>query len=241
MSFTSISMLFMFVPRGIISGRRINEILDTPLSLFDGEGVQEYSKGTIEFKNVHFRYPDADADVLEDISFKAKSGETIAFIGSTGSGKSTLINLIPRFYDITDGQILIGGHDIKSYTQKQLHDMIGFVPQKGILFSGTIAENIKYGKENASQEEIEKVIDISQSNFVYAFSDGLDHHISQGGKNVSGGQKQRLSIARAIIRNPEILIFDERLSVLISIISLLSYVPDVSDETVKYPVLMRSG
>lgn len=214
MSFTSLSMLFMFIPRGIISGRRINEILDTPLSLVDGAGVNEYEKGSIEFKNVYFRYSDADADVLEDISFTAKAGETVAFIGSTGSGKSTLINLIPRFYDITSGEILIGGRDIKEFTQKQLHDMIGYVPQKGILFSGTVEDNIKYGKEDATDEEIAKVIDISQSNFVYAFSDGLNHHISQGGKNVSGGQKQRLSIARAIVKDPEILIFDDSFSAL---------------------------
>ena len=214
MSFTSLSMLFMFVPRGIISGRRINEILDTPLSLIDGNGVNNYTKGTIEFKNVSFRYPDADADVLENISFTASKGETIAFIGSTGSGKSTLINLIPRFYDCTDGEILIGGNNIKDYTQKELHEMIGYVPQKGILFSGTIAQNIRYGKEDASEEEVKKAIDISHSNFVYDFKDGLEHQISQGGKNVSGGQKQRLSIARAIVKNPEILIFDDSFSAL---------------------------
>ncbi len=214
MSFTSLSMLFMFIPRGIISGKRINEILNTPLSLSDGEGVSEYQKGLVEFKNVSFRYPDADADVLENISFTAKQGETIAFIGSTGSGKSTLINLIPRFYDCTDGEILIGGHSIKEYKQKQLHDMIGYVPQKGLLFSGTIDENIRYGKENANEEEVLRAIDISQSQFVYSFPDGLEHRISQGGKNVSGGQKQRLSIARAIIKNPDILIFDDSFSAL---------------------------
>lgn len=214
MSFTSLSMLFMFVPRGIISGKRINEILDTPLSLVDGQGVSEYQKGTIEFKNVHFRYPDADADVLEDISFSVNKGETVAFIGSTGSGKSTLINLIPRFYDCTNGQILIGGRDIKDYTQHQLHEMIGYVPQKGVLFSGTVAENIKYGYDEATDEEIEKAIEISNSNFVYDFDDKLNLRISQGGKNVSGGQKQRLSIARAIIKNPEILIFDDSFSAL---------------------------
>lgn len=214
MSFTSLSMLFMFVPRGIISGKRINEILDTPLSLFDGQGVSDFEQGKIEFKDVSFRYPDADADVIENLSFTVNKGETVAFIGSTGSGKSTLINLIPRFYDCTDGQILIGGKDIKDFTQKQLHDMIGYVPQKGILFSGTVAENIKYGKEDASEEEVKKAIEISQSEFVYNFKDGLNHHISQGGKNVSGGQKQRLSIARAIIKNPDILIFDDSFSAL---------------------------
>lgn len=214
MSFTSLSVLFMFVPRGIVSGRRINEILDTKNSLKDGEGLAPTEKGTICFKNVYFRYPDADADVLEDISFDVKQGETIAFIGSTGSGKSTLINLIPRFYDCSEGEIIINGRNVKDYTQHELHDMIGYVPQKGLLFSGTIKENIKYGNENATDEEVARAIEISQSNFVYDFPEGLDYHVSQGGKNVSGGQKQRLSIARAIIKNPSILIFDDSFSAL---------------------------
>ncbi len=215
MSFTTLSMLFMFIPRGIVSGRRINEILDTPLSLFDGDGIFTMSEsGTIEFKNVSFKYPDADEKVLENISFKVNQGETIAFIGSTGSGKSTLINLIPRFYDCTEGEILINGVNVKDYKQKDLHDIIGYVPQKGVLFSGTVEENIKYGNENATEEDIKKAIDISQSNFLYKFENGLQHRISQGGKNVSGGQKQRLSIARAIVKNPDILIFDDSFSAL---------------------------
>lgn len=214
MSFTSLSVLFMFVPRGIVSGRRINQILDTKTSLADGEGKSPTEKGTIVFKNVYFRYPDSDADVLENINFEVQQGQTIAFIGSTGSGKSTLINLIPRFYDCSEGEILINGVNVKDYTQHQLHDLIGYVPQKGKLFSGSVKDNIKYGNENATDEEVAKVIDVSQSNFVYSFPEGLDYQISQGGKNVSGGQKQRLSIARAIIKNPDILIFDDSFSAL---------------------------
>ena len=214
MSFTSLSVLFMFVPRGIVSGRRINEILDTKNTLVDGQGLTPTEKGTISFKNVYFRYPDSDADVLENISFDVKQGQTIAFIGSTGSGKSTLINLIPRFYDCSDGVVLINGQNVKDYTQHELHEMIGYVPQKGMLFSGTVKDNIKYGNENATDEEVAKAIEISQSNFVYNFPEGLDYHISQGGKNVSGGQKQRLSIARAIIKKPDILIFDDSFSAL---------------------------
>lgn len=214
MSFTSLSMLFMFVPRGIVSARRINEVLNTEISLIDGEGATPVKQGTISFKNVSFRYPDADADVLENISFDVKKGETVAFIGSTGSGKSTLINLIPRFYDCSEGEILVDGINVKNYTQHQLHDLIGYVPQKGILFSGSVADNIRYGNENASDEDIKKVIEISQSNFVYDLPDGLNYHISQGGKNVSGGQKQRLSIARALVKNPDILIFDDSFSAL---------------------------
>lgn len=215
MSFTSLSILFMMVPRGIVCAKRINEVLDTQTSLKDGNSMPKNTeKGTIEFKNVSFRYPDADADVLENISFSVKPGQTVAFIGSTGSGKSTLINLIPRFYDCSDGKILINGQNVKAYSQHQLHEIIGYVPQKGMLFSGTVKSNIKYGKENATEQEIEKAINISQSNFVYDLPNGLNYHIAQGGKNVSGGQKQRLSIARAIIKNPDILIFDDSFSAL---------------------------
>lgn len=215
MSFTSLSILFMLVPRGIVCAKRINEVLDTKTSLQDGSLANENpSKGTIEFKDVSFRYPDADADVLENISFSVKPGQTVAFIGSTGSGKSTLINLIPRFYDCSDGEILVNGQNVKDFTQHQLHDIIGYVPQKGVLFSGTVKSNLKYGKEDATDEEIAKVIDISEAGFVYDLPDGLDYHVSQGGKNVSGGQKQRLSIARALIKDPDILIFDDSFSAL---------------------------
>lgn len=215
MSFTSLSILFMLVPRGIVCAKRINEVLDTKTSLQDGSLANENpSKGTIEFKDVSFRYPDADADVLENISFSVKPGQTVAFIGSTGSGKSTLINLIPRFYDCSDGEILVNGQNVKDFTQHQLHDIIGYVPQKGVLFSGTVKSNLKYGKEDATDEEIAKVIDISEASFVYDLPDGLDYHVSQGGKNVSGGQKQRLSIARALIKDPDILIFDDSFSAL---------------------------
>ena len=214
MGFTSLSVLFMFVPRGMVSGRRINEVLETKIILKDGEVTSPKEKGSIEFKNVSFQYNEADAHVLNNISFKVKQGQTIAFIGSTGSGKSTLINLIPRFYDCTEGEVLVGGVNVKAYSQEELHNLIGYVPQKGILFSGTVRENICYGKQDATDEQVDQAIKISQSNFVYNFPDGLNYHISQGGKNVSGGQKQRLSIARAIIKDPDILIFDDSFSAL---------------------------
>ena len=214
MGFTSLSVLFMFVPRGMVSGRRINEVLETKIILKDGEITSPKEKGCIEFKNVFFQYNEADAHVLNNISFKVKQGQTIAFIGSTGSGKSTLINLIPRFYDCTEGEVLVGGVNVKAYSQEELHNLIGYVPQKGILFSGTVRENICYGKQDATDDQVDQAIKISQSNFVYNFPDGLNYHISQGGKNVSGGQKQRLSIARAIIKDPDILIFDDSFSAL---------------------------
>ena len=217
MGFTSLSIIFTMIPRGAVSGKRIHEILDTPLSLKDGSVLESESagtKGSIRFDDVSFSYPGSDTNVLEHISFEALPGQTIAFIGSTGSGKSTLINLIPRFYDCTEGKIFVNGLEVKEFSQKALHDIIGYVPQKGILFSGSVEDNIKYGKEDATDEEVAKAIEISGSKFVYNFPEGTKYKISQGGKNVSGGQRQRLSIARAIIKRPDILIFDDSFSAL---------------------------
>ena len=220
MGFMTISMLFMMIPRGIVSAKRINEVLLTTSSIKDGvytgeaEETSSKKKGSVVFENVSFKYPDADEYVLENISFEVKPGQTVAFIGSTGSGKSTLINLIPRFYDCTEGNIFVDGVNVKDYTLSALHDKLGYVPQKGVLFSGSVNENIKYGANDASEEDVKKAIEVSESTFVYKFDDGLDHFISQGGKNVSGGQKQRLSIARAAVKKPEIFIFDDSFSAL---------------------------
>ena len=214
MSFMFISMMFVMVPRGVVSGKRINEVLLAKSKIIDGEGANPQKVGTVEFKNVFFKYPDAEEYVLEDISFKVNKGETIAFIGSTGSGKSTLINLIPRFFDATQGEILVDGVDVKQYKLEQLNDKIGYVPQKGYLFSGTIKSNLLFGDENANEETLVRALKISQSNFVKRLDGGIDHEIAQGGTNVSGGQRQRLSIARAIVKNPEIYIFDDSFSAL---------------------------
>lgn len=215
MSFMFIAMLFVVIPRGVVSGRRINEVLGTVSKVQDGNGIKEDNlAGEIEFRNVSFRYPDAEMNTLENISFKVNKGQTIAFIGSTGSGKSTLVNLITRFYDASFGEILIDGENIKNYKIIDLNNKIGYVPQQGYLFSGTVKSNLLYGNENATDEQIEKALEISQSDFVKNLEGGVNAEIAQGGTNVSGGQRQRLSIARAIIKNPEFYIFDDSFSAL---------------------------
>lgn len=219
MSFLMLTMIFMILPRAQVSANRINEVLDSDISVksgdFDGNTKE---KGTIEFKNVSFKYPDADEYLLRNISFKVNKGETIAFIGSTGSGKSTLINLVPRLYDATDGEVLVDGVNVKEYKLSALNNKIGYIPQKAVLFTGSIEENISYGdngKEKPSFKKIKEAIKVAQaSEFVEKMDNTYKAHISRGGTNVSGGQKQRLSIARAIARNPEIYIFDDSFSAL---------------------------
>ncbi|MBE7121694.1 ABC transporter ATP-binding protein [Bacillus cereus] len=218
MAFLMISMVSIMVPRASVSAQRIAEVLDTDITISDVKEPKTFAsdkKGYVEFKNVGFRYPGAEEDVLSNITFTAKPGETTAFIGSTGSGKSTLINLIPRFYDVTSGQILIDGTDIREVSQKELREKIGYVPQKGVLFSGTIESNLKYGKKEATEEELEKAAEIAQAmEFINAKPENFRTEISQGGTNVSGGQKQRLSIARALTKKSEIFIFDDSFSAL---------------------------
>lgn len=218
MSFLMISMLSIMLPRAAVSAKRIDEVLTTTPIIHDPKNAKKFKtlkKGYIEFRNVTFRYPNAEEDVLSDISFIANPGQTTAFIGSTGSGKSTLINLIPRFYDASAGEILIDGVNIQSVSQHDLRDKLGLVPQKGVLFSGTIESNIKYGKNDISDEDMEKAARISQSSaFINDKDEKFDSPISQGGSNVSGGQKQRLAIARAIASKPEIYIFDDSFSAL---------------------------
>ena len=220
MSFLFISMMFIMVPRASVSADRISEILTTENKVADPEkGTEKHLgqkvKGVVEFKNVSFRYDGADADVLENISFTAKPGETTAFIGSTGSGKSTLINLIPRFYDVTQGSITIDGVDVRDLSQHELREKIGYVPQKGLLFSGTIATNLRYGDAEASDQTLQESAEVAQATeFISALENGFDTEISQGGTNVSGGQRQRLSIARALVKKAPIYIFDDTFSAL---------------------------
>lgn len=217
-SFMLFASVFMMYPRAAVSASRIQEALNaTPDIVENPNGISETkTKGYIEFKNVTFAYPGHSQEpVIRNVSFTASPGETVAFIGSTGSGKSTLIQLIPRFYDVTHGEILIDGVDVRKYKLSKLRQKIGFIPQKALLFTGTIAENLRYGKEDATQEEMERAADIAQAtDFISKKADGYDEHLSEGGANFSGGQKQRLAIARAIIRRPEIYIFDDSFSAL---------------------------
>lgn len=220
MAFMMLVMIFMILPRASVAAGRIQEVLETKLTVEDGVGThgKPDKAGEIVFDNVSFKYPDADECVLKDISFTAKKGETVALIGATGCGKSTVINLIPRFYDVTEGSVSVDGVNVKEYTQKELRNKIGYVSQKATLFTGTIESNVAYGdngKDNASEEEIKKALDIAQaSEFVDSLEDGSKSYVAQGGSNFSGGQKQRMSIARAIARKPEILIFDDSFSAL---------------------------
>ena len=220
MSFLMLAMIFMMLPRAQVSANRINEVLDTEITIKDGKIDKDTTdeRGTVEFKNVSFKYPDADEYLLKDISFKANKGETVAFIGSTGSGKSSLINLIPRFYDATDGEVLVDGVNVKDYTQEFLHNKLGYVPQKAVIFNDTVNNNIAYGengKEKITEEKVKKAIEVAQGKeFVEKMEEQYNTHMAQGGTNVSGGQKQRLAIARAIAREPEIYIFDDSFSAL---------------------------
>lgn len=220
MSFLMLAMIFMMYPRAAVSARRIREVLDSDISIKDGDKTKgkDNMKGIVEFKDVSFKYPDSQEYYLRNISFTANTGDTIAIIGSTGSGKSTLINLIPRFFDATEGEVLVDGINVKEYTQEALHNKIGYVPQRAVMFSDTITGNVDYGengKQEKTEEQIRKAIEVAQGKeFVEKMEDGYNSHIAQGGTNVSGGQKQRLAIARAIAREPEIYIFDDSFSAL---------------------------
>ena len=219
MAFMMLNMIFIMGPRSLVAAKRINEVIDTKSSVADGKGVEHTDlEGEIEFKNVSFKYPDAADYVLENISFVAKKGETVAIIGSTGCGKSTMINLIPRFYDATEGEVLVDGVNVKDYTLEQLHNKIGYVPQRAVLFAGTINTNVAMGdngSEGYTQEDVARAVEIAQAKDVIEnYPEGYEHPVAQGGSNLSGGQKQRVCIARAICRDPEILIFDDSFSAL---------------------------
>ena len=216
MSFMMLTFTFIILPRAIVSSKRINEVLDTKNRIMDGEGCENTSEtGTVEFRNVSFHYPDAADDIISDINFKANKGEMVAFIGATGSGKTTLINLIPRFYDVTGGEVLVDGVNVKKYKLSELRKKIGYAPQKALLFSGTVEENVCYGADTPDSERLNETLEISQAKeFVEKLTDNVKSKISQGAVNVSGGQKQRLSIARSLYNKPEILIFDDSFSAL---------------------------
>jgi len=217
-AFLMLTMTFIMIPRASVSGARVSEILEVDPQIKDPEDPKKFDsdfKGTVEFRNVCYRFPGAEKNILDNISFTALPGQTTAIIGSTGSGKSTLLNMIPRFYDVCDGQVLVDGVDIREVNQHELRDKIGYVPQKGVLFSGTIESNLKYADEKASQEEIERAAEIAQAvEFINTKEEGYNSPISQGGTNVSGGQKQRLAIARALLKKPKILLFDDSFSAL---------------------------
>jgi len=215
-SFMMLAMMFMVAPRSLVSANRINEVLETKELIVEGKGVgKTKEQGTVEFKDVSFAYPDGQTNVLSNISFKAEKGQTVAFIGATGCGKSTIVNLVSRFYDVTSGTVLVDGHDVREYKKNELAKKIGYVSQKAVLFSGDIRSNVNFGDNNSSEETIEKAVEIAQSTgFVEEEKGGLDGHVAQNGTNFSGGQKQRLSIARAIARNAEIYIFDDTFSAL---------------------------
>ena len=218
MSFLLLAMIFMMLPRSQVSAERINEVLETEITIKEGNKTEGIEKGTVEFKNVSFKYPDADEYLLRDISFKAEKGDIVAFIGSTGSGKSTLINLVPRFYDATDGEILVDGVNVKDYKAEALYNKIGYVSQKAVMFTGTVTSNVSYGdngKGDKDENAVKEAVRVAQAtDFVEKMDEGYNGYIAQGGTNVSGGQKQRLAIARAIARDPEIYIFDDSFSAL---------------------------
>ena len=215
-----LAMIFMMIPRAQVSANRINEVLDKEISVKEGKlkNIKTQEKGTVEFKNVSFKYPDADEYLLENISFKANKGETVAIIGSTGSGKSTLVNLVPRFYDVTDGEILVDGINVKDYAEEELNNKISYIPQKAVIFNGNVKSNIAYGengKETITDKKIVESAKVAQADeFIENMDDKYDSHIASGGTNISGGQKQRIAIARAIARDPEIYIFDDSFSAL---------------------------
>jgi ATP-binding cassette, subfamily B, multidrug efflux pump len=217
-AFLMLSMMFIMLPRAAVSAERVAEVLETEPGIKDPAVPEVYGsqfEGTVEFRNVSFRYPSAEADVLHDISFTARPGQTTAFIGATGSGKSTIVNLIPRFYDVTEGSILVGGKDIRTVAQHDLHEQLGYVPQKPSLFSGTIESNLKYADENADETAVAAAVQIAQADeFIAERPDGLQADMAQAGANVSGGQKQRLSIARALVKQPPIYLFDDSFSAL---------------------------